>query len=358
MWKIITALAWVGLAHGAALGGQSSAPDLNPILQQTSVPKNDLLKGQVNLSQITVPKNGTVPKEQVNSSSTDVGLFPDLFSLGNLWTGSIMDDIVDDLIGETFGDGESTFGDGDSTAPTAEQNKSVPHADVSQNEIEELSTAQATEETEEDSTVEDRGVILEHVGSPVEHVKGPMASSEDQHLHVTGNQTQRSNSPHMPIRYEDPDHARNAGGIAVGHPGGECPPPVPSSPPGLCRAPACASHMECYPHRMCCFNGCTYTCQAPIPPAPMFDWAEDTDTRMNLLDPANPALPLRFEEAPLSYGTGAGETVRLPGGCVLSGEEYAQLKTFMAADSIQDCECVDGEVACKVKAMQRPKGGL
>jgi len=53
-------------------------------------------------------------------------------------------------------------------------------------------------------------------------------------------------------------------------------------------------------------------------------------------DPLNPALPLRFESSPLSYGTGGGETVRLPGGCSLSSQKYDELKEFMSAESIQD----------------------
>lgn len=327
----LAAMALLGLVGGAAVGGRGpSAP------QETNISENTSLS------------------TDSNSALSDVSIFPDLFNLDDLWPQSIMDDIVDDLIGETFGLE-------DSSEASAEQNNSVPHADASQNEIDYSTSARTVEENTQE---QNSGQLLEHIGSPVEHIRSPVehtrvpllsSASVDAAQHLA-NQTQGT-SAHMPIRYEDPEHARNAGGIAVGHPGGECPPPVPSRPPGLCGLPPCSTHMECYPARMCCFNGCTYTCALPIPPAPVIDWSEDTDARMPLLDPANPALPLRFEAPPLSYGTGAGETVRLPGGCVLSGQEYDDLKAFMAAPSIQDCSCVDGEVACKVKALGRPKGG-
>ncbi|KAF2365103.1 WAP-type 'four-disulfide core' domain [Trinorchestia longiramus] len=139
-------------------------------------------------------------------------------------------------------------------------------------------------------------------------------------------------------------------GISVGVTEGTCPPPVHSLPPGLCLASPCTSHMMCYPQKMCCFNGCTYTCTEPVQPPPVVDWLEDSDIRLPILDPLNPALPLRFESSPLSYGTGGGETVRLPGGCSLSATKYEELKEFMTAESIQDCLCSGGEVVCVVKS--------
>lgn len=161
------------------------------------------------------------------------------------------------------------------------------------------------------------------------------------------NGSQRNRRHQAPVRHHDPQQSH---GINVGMQMGSCPPPVHSLPPGLCGAAPCTSHMMCYPQKMCCFNGCTYTCTEPVRPPPVFDWLEDTGSRRPLLDPLNPALPLRFESSPLSYGTGGGETVRLPGGCTLSARKYDELKEFMTAESIQDCLCSGGEVVCVVKS--------
>ncbi|XP_018022007.1 uncharacterized protein LOC108678166 [Hyalella azteca] len=174
------------------------------------------------------------------------------------------------------------------------------------------------------------------------------------------NGSQQRNRRHQIFRHHDPRSRQQEGGITVGRPEGECPPPSRYISEAQCRVARCVAHSECYPYSMCCYNGCVFTCALPIQPAPALDWVMDTDQRRPVLEDSaewehdylqrRRPLPRRVEPATLSYGTAGEETVDLPGGCVLPATKYAELKQFMTADSIQDCLCRDGEVVCMVKS--------
>lgn len=148
----------------------------------------------------------------------------------------------------------------------------------------------------------------------------------------------------VPIRHEDP-----AGeGVPVGRAATpECPPPPPFSRE-LCSAPACLHHHRCPTGRACCFNGCVHTCLFAVESPPVIDWMEDTSSHLPVIDEAaRPWVPQRFDDP--AFAEGREEVVHLPGGCTISGKQYAELQTFMEAPSIDKCMCEKGEVVCSIK---------
>lgn len=148
----------------------------------------------------------------------------------------------------------------------------------------------------------------------------------------------------VPVRHED--HAAQGGGVHVGSADpSQCPPPMPFEPE-LCGAPACLQHHRCPTGRACCFNGCVHTCLLAVESPPVIDWIQDTSAHNPILEP-RPRLPVRYEDP--AFAEGREEMVHLPGGCTLSGKQYAELQTFMEAPSIEKCMCEKGEVVCSVK---------
>lgn len=52
-------------------------------------------------------------------------------------------------------------------------------------------------------------------------------------------------------------------------------------------------------------------------------------------------MPQRFEDP--AFAEGREEVVHLPGGCTISGKQYAELQTFMEAPSIDKWWVLSGE---------------
>ncbi|XP_063879375.1 uncharacterized protein LOC135110691 [Scylla paramamosain] len=149
----------------------------------------------------------------------------------------------------------------------------------------------------------------------------------------------------VPVRHEDP--VAVGGGVQVGSADpSQCPPSMPFAPE-LCVAPACLQHHRCPTGRACCFNGCVHTCLLAVESPPVIDWIQDTSSNNPISEESQPGLPVRYEDP--AFAEGREEMVHLPGGCTLSGKQYAELQTFMESPSIEKCMCEKGEVVCSVK---------
>lgn len=150
----------------------------------------------------------------------------------------------------------------------------------------------------------------------------------------------------VPVRHEEP-----TGGVPVGAASSSQCPPARAFSRELCGAPACLNNRRCPTGRACCFNGCVHTCLLAVPSPPVIDWFEDTSSHLPVLDESSHSgLPVRYEDP--AFAEGREEMVHLPGGCTISGKQYAELQTFMEAPSIEKCMCEKGEVVCSVKMFQ------
>ncbi|KAG0723314.1 WAP four-disulfide core domain protein 1 [Chionoecetes opilio] len=148
----------------------------------------------------------------------------------------------------------------------------------------------------------------------------------------------------VPVRHEDPE----GGGVPVGKAVASQCPPARTFSRDLCGAPACLHNHRCPTGRACCFNGCVHTCLLKVDSPPVIDWLEDTSSHLPVLDEnAQHFQPVRYEDP--AYAEAREEMVQLPGGCTLSGKQYAELQSFMEAPSIDKCMCEKGEVVCSVK---------
>jgi hypothetical protein len=61
----------------------------------------------------------------------------------------------------------------------------------------------------------------------------------------------------------------------------QCPPPPEHVPSFGCDSPKCHSDKECQSsHHKCCYNGCTFTCLATLPPPTVIDWWKEPPRRL------------------------------------------------------------------------------
>ncbi|KAF4533129.1 hypothetical protein B566_EDAN007940 [Ephemera danica] len=166
-------------------------------------------------------------------------------------------------------------------------------------------------------------------------------------------------SPLLPIPSQD-EHAirhqrhhesrsqEEAGSHEVG--GSQCPPAIRPVTGALCDAPKCYSHAECPPdplptnarltwmenqlrQRACCYNGCVYSCMQHMPPRQVYDWDGETPDPANVDDVADNLNPdereflsgnktLEGDEDTTAAHVAPKDVVALPGGCVLTHEQY------------------------------------
>ncbi|KAL7645589.1 UNVERIFIED_CONTAM: hypothetical protein RMT77_003975 [Armadillidium vulgare] len=151
-------------------------------------------------------------------------------------------------------------------------------------------------------------------------------------------------------------------GSSMGIPVGEaldpplCPPPPLTRSLGICYLKKCSNHHDCEKGEACCFNGCILSCIKPMDQPAAFDWVEDTDRVLPILeldmdDPATHFVPIPMHNQTPQYeeALSGGELVHLPGGCFISASKYEDLKEFMKAPSIKACRCNEGEVVCDVR---------
>ncbi|XP_054722640.1 WAP four-disulfide core domain protein 1-like [Uloborus diversus] len=175
-----------------------------------------------------------------------------------------------------------------------------------------------------------------------------------------------------------------------------CPAPHLPLDGDLCRATVCKDDTDCQRrNQSCCFNGCVLSCMERMDPAPVIDWDQEPEappvrkegtavlhcTTSPRPAPSEPVgcpkgYVCRIEEPgdPLQGRPGTGicvpqpqeqrkfgteedsilkentrkQTVYLPGGCVLSEDQYQHMRDFMSRSYVTECLCVEGSVECKV----------
>lgn len=181
-----------------------------------------------------------------------------------------------------------------------------------------------------------------------------------------------------------------------------CPPTPTDFSPEDCLHTPCQAHSNCsYPDYSCCFNGCIYTCQLTIQRAPVLDWEYDHWNHLvnkkkheeyevacsarngiitppcpegyicQILDKGVPALGFPAEgvcENLQDFGQGGvgmffgeaasewsqiepatvKEAVYLPGGCLLSTEQFSDIEEFIKGRHFTSCICSSGTVVCSV----------
>lgn len=179
----------------------------------------------------------------------------------------------------------------------------------------------------------------------------------------------------------------------------DCPAPRVPVPRTRCRAHPCSSDDDCrWNSHRCCFNGCVFTCLPKLAPPPVIDWTKEVRPINASKAPKHftgivcstapvyaPAAPLQCPEGmvcvtkdvgdpltgqpsmgecivdphamtTLPSGDGSqsqleslgSETVFLPGGCILTKEQYKSMEEFKQKPYITGCTCKQGSVECKI----------
>ncbi|XP_059468754.1 uncharacterized protein LOC132192691 [Neocloeon triangulifer] len=158
--------------------------------------------------------------------------------------------------------------------------------------------------------------------------------------------------------------------FAVGGP--QCPPSVRPVSKGLCHVQKCYTHAECHGAtdggRLCCYNGCVYSCMLKMPPPLVFDWIDDESREMLIgsnetfneepwsashQQSSSEEEEDREDEENRAEANAAGHVIALPEGCILTKKDFEQLLAFQQKDHVDKCYCKDGEVFCKVHGTRK-----
>lgn len=182
-----------------------------------------------------------------------------------------------------------------------------------------------------------------------------------------------------------------------------CPRPLTTTvSPEHCLQPPCQANSNCtQPNHLCCFNGCVHTCEPNIQQPPVIDWEDEDWNKLvgvrkhedyevscstanghvmpscpdgyicQILEKGDPlrAIPNRGVCVNLSdfapggvgmfFGDAASEwneiepatvkeSVYLPGGCLISTEQYSDIEEFIKGRHFTSCICSSGTVFCSV----------
>ncbi|XP_066907095.1 uncharacterized protein [Halyomorpha halys] len=99
-----------------------------------------------------------------------------------------------------------------------------------------------------------------------------------------------------------------------------------------CTEESCQSDDDCEGNAICCPNGCIKACYTPDNVL-AFDWSEEPSDYENTGEQKE-----EIEEG----------TVSLPGGCILSREQYNRFEDFKNNEYIEKCFCKLGNILCQV----------
>ncbi|XP_069692033.1 uncharacterized protein [Periplaneta americana] len=156
--------------------------------------------------------------------------------------------------------------------------------------------------------------------------------------------------------------------IAIWRPNGGahplCPPPsLHHIDPTLCDEPVCQQDSDCVLDPgtegsgagenetntdACCYNGCIHTCTKKLEPPIAYDWLEEfranegRENEMVGVREGASSLPLQLHARILP------EMIALPGGCVLTANQYKELEGFRKSVHVNRCFCDKGGVSCEV----------
>ncbi|CAB3369754.1 Hypothetical predicted protein [Cloeon dipterum] len=147
----------------------------------------------------------------------------------------------------------------------------------------------------------------------------------------------------QPISDEEPVSEFEVGGP-------HCPPSVSPVSKGLCSMQKCYAHAECQGNgRLCCYNGCVYSCMLKMLPPLVFDWIdEDSDeergTNETMAEETWSASHQQSSseeekdeetEQDKAEAIAPGHVVALPEGCVLTQKDFEQLLVFQKKEYVE-----------------------
>ncbi|XP_067140116.1 WAP four-disulfide core domain protein 1-like isoform X2 [Centruroides vittatus] len=174
----------------------------------------------------------------------------------------------------------------------------------------------------------------------------------------------------------------------------KCPAPTWPIEKEKCSARRCRFHADC-DTLLCCYNGCVFTCTQQMAPAAVIDWLQEADMNSVALpdvverscsgssisaptettgcpsgytcrikEPGDPVrgipssgtcIPNTLQEGKFSVDESdlfkekvGKDTVYLPGGCLLTAQQYEHMQQFMLKSYVVDCFCIKGSVECQV----------